>query len=288
MESVEVYKNLTLAFEVAVNSLVEGVMEGGSRLRLLLKILRNCLESNASQKIKINFLVQSNLLNKLPDFLFVLSNNKTVPDTWYLACLMDILEVILKVVDIIETKEIAGLIKCFKSIPPCFNYPSDKQQKVKAVFLKVLMRLSILLTSCDERVNSKLLDYDIINQLLTTAGKSLNKSQSLLGHIYEIVYNLISSKESYYLLFQGEMEKGAHQWFLESLTKDILHKKSNLHSIKILLILSESQKIANILRKHSLDFIALIPNISIEEMKIDLTSFTASLLSKAGLLGDCR
>lgn len=288
MESVEVYKNLALAFEVAVNSLVEGVMEGGSRLRLLLKILRNCLESNASQKIKINFLVQSNLLNKLPDFLFVLSNNKTVPDTWYLACLIDILEVILKVVDIIETKEIAGLIKCFKSIPPCFNYPSDKQQKVTAVFLKVLMRLSILLTSCDERVNSKLLDYDIINQLLTTAGKSLNKIQSLLGHIYEIVYNLISSKESYYLLFQGEMEKGTHQWFLESLTKDILHKKSNGHSIKILLILSESQKIANILRKHCLDFTALIPNISIEEMKIDLTSFTASLLSKAGLLGDCR
>ena len=289
MESVEVYKNLTLAFEVAVNSLVEGVMEGGSRLRLLLKILRNCLESNASQKVKSNFLVQSDLLNNLPEFLFVISNNKTVPDTWYSACLIDILEVLLKIVDIIETKEITGLIKCFKSIPSCFSYPSDKQQKVKTVFLKVLTKLSLLLMSCDERVNSKLLDYDIINQLLMTAAKSLNKIHSLLGYIYEIVYNLISSKESYYLLFQGEMEKGSHQWFLESLTKDILHKKSNRHSIKILLNLPESQKIVNILRKHCFDFIALIPNTSIEEIKIDLLSFTASLISRGDLLlGDCR
>ena len=85
------------------------------------------------------------------------------------------------------------------------------------------------------------------------------------------------------------MEKGSHQWFLESLTKDILHKKSNRHSIKILLNLSESQKIVNILRKHCFDFIALIPNTSIEEIKIDLLSFTASLISRGDLLlGDCR
>ena len=251
MQSAEVHVNLQEALTTSVATVTDGIMEGGSRLRLLVKIIRNCLESETGAGAKEAFLKAINLYVDLPGYIRDISSKKDFSETWFISCLLDLLEVLHIVVKLnVNGNALKHLTKCFDLIQTCLTYSFDKHQKIKTLFLRIL--LSLVTAFNDYRKNTNnvsedasdtdLIDCDVINQLLL-CGKSLQKVPSLLLLLYEIVIELMRYNENMSKTLIKSIENGSQQWFLDAIIKDINQKRHVDYAVLILCHIRGSEMI---------------------------------------------
>ena len=257
MESQALPNKLKLNLRIAVNNVMEGLMEGGSRLRLIIKIIKNCLESNATSDRKILLIDSVSLCEVVPIYIHNVSSNQDNSETWFTSCLIDLLDLALIIVDIVKLKpktvHLSQLRKIFESISSCLVYPSDKQHKVKTTYLKLISEMLVLLA--DENITP--LEFHVVEKFVKLA-KLMQKMQPLLTLVYDVVYNFIRYNADFSKPLCTLVKDGSQQWLLNILLKDFAQKKNIFQVIRLLVVLCDSNKILEQVASHCENISALM------------------------------
>lgn len=255
MDSHNVVEKLRVGLPTAVQYVFEGIMEGGSRLKLLLRIIRNYLDSTVPLSCKHTFMTSIQLYVTLPDVVIKLSENTLIDESWYTSCLIDLLElyqIAVKLLDKSLCRKIAGhLVRYLDVLQSCLAYPHDKQQRMKTLYLTSLHSVLEIVNDNDCTIDSYGDVAQRTSDLLST--KQLQKLPPLMPMVYSILYELLrmlqGSPESEDELTQIKqaISSGSGQWLVDSAVKDSHHKRNFESSLKLLLLLLDLPYVLNAL-----------------------------------------
>lgn len=239
MMSHNIPRRITSALDESFKHVSDGLMEGGSTLRMLFRIIHNCIESKANLDVKFMFLENVGLLTNHSSYIYLMFNNKDVSEAWFASCIMDILEILGLIINLLKSnayksKIIIPVAKCFKSLKPCFYYQYDKQHKIKSAYLRCLSNL--LDHSNEDRpvLFQPFIESSLLVQLITY-GKLIQKLSPLLCLIYDIINKSISGSHEMKANLNKLLEEEPQDWFLRALFKD-LHQKKNLNFVLPILV----------------------------------------------------
>jgi len=231
------------SFQQALQQVLDGFMEGGSRLKLLLCIMRNCLESNVPESSKAQFMFDCAFVEELPQSLTKLSENRGNSETWYLSCFLDVVELLSLCLflseNILFEKLAHQLVVCLIPLEKCLHF-QDKQHKLKTIVFKTLLKLLELIEQYDV-VDKTSSEYQhVMEGLLAT--KLLPKKSPLFPVMYDVLIKLLMLNQGLTTPFTLQISSGSDQWLLESLVAD-LRQQQNLSAVLFLLSSSLHNKV---------------------------------------------
>lgn len=220
------------AFQEALLQVLDGIMEGGSRLKLLLCIIRNSLESNVMEGSKVKFMFECAFLEELPETLLKLSENKGNNETWYLSCFLDVVELFCSCLSLAKNDNLAHqLVACLVPLQKCLLF-QDKQHKLKTNVLKTTLKLLEMMEQHSMTGKTPSECQTAMESLL--AVKALSKLSPLLPVFYNVLTKLLTLNKDLKAQFTSQISSGPGQGLLESLISD-LRQQQNLEAVLFLL-----------------------------------------------------
>lgn len=287
MQSHELPLRFQQGLDTSIKNVLGGLMEGGSRLRLLLKILKNCLEANASSDIKVKLLDSINFFDDIPNYIYQLLSNQDNSEAWFTSCVIDVLNLLPVVIDVLtglNKRFFPKLVKLFQSWKSCMAYPYDKHHKVKTPYLKCM--LGILVAAGKQNTNlTTIMDALLIEDILSS-GRILQKIQPLLQIFYEIIHQLTELHLNFKSILSDHIDDGSQLWFLNLMVKD-LTRKVNLQSVlRILAQLCESEKVLEQVVIHCSHIQSLLLTVTDPSMKASLYDLCIYLMNSCDVQFD--
>ncbi|XP_066932219.1 serine/threonine-protein kinase 36-like [Clytia hemisphaerica] len=237
----------------ALDQVYQGIMEGGSRLKLILCIIRNCIDSKVSDDSKIDLICNCDILQQSPEMIQKFTVTKDITENWYLSCLVDIVDLLNLIFQILKTssrKTLFDIGSYFESFLGCLKYPHDKHHRLK---MSVLKTMDSLFKASPEN-NKAILNSNEIIEFLTM--KQLARLQPLRSSIYFIVSKIIQTDKSMDINVNQLFIKGQAKWILDSVTSDLNHQLNIEQACRMLQIIITDEAVLTYLLKH-------VPNISI-------------------------
>lgn len=287
MQSHELPLRFQQGLDTSIKNVLGGLMEGGSRLRLLLKILKNCLEANASSDIKVKLLDSINFFDDIPNYIYQLLSNQDNSEAWFTSCVIDVLNLLPVVIDVLtglNKRFFPKLVKLFQSWKSCMAYPYDKHHKVKTPYLKCM--LGILVAAGKQNTNlTTIMDALLIEDILSS-GRILQKIQPVLQIFYEIIHQLTELHLNFKSILSDHIDDGSQLWFLNLMVKD-LTRKVNLQSVlRILAQLCESEKVLEQVVIHCSHIQSLLLTVTDPSMKASLYDLCIYLMNSCDVQFD--
>ena len=258
-------------------------MEGGSRLRLLLRIIHNCLESKVLKERKFAFIDSADLCAVLVDAVAYFSQRKDINETWHLSCYLDLLEILVLLASICNTEMLQILAKIFCLADHCLAYPFDKQHRIKVLFLSI--ESNLLNCVLNENKQDRTMVYsvlqnltpDVINQMFVRL-KPLMKIPALVLSIYKIILQIMQIDILFHKHLLERMTDESFRWFLDNLIKDFNQNKYLELVTSLLSLLTESNVLAEIVLESCPQVLNCIVSPKFENVRISLLKLCIQVL----------
>ena len=236
-------------FTEALENVLSGLMEGGSLLKLILCIFRNCCaneRSDISVFQKVEFLYGcGGLPGQIPDVTNkMLVGASKFTESWFMSCFIDLIDLFtlslsLLVVPSPGIKDssdipLIDVRQCFKSFLGCLKFPNNKQQKLRLSTMKAIHAL--VHTSNKLSAPELPIDKDSFFEFLSL--KVLAKLRPIQSTIYTIIARTLlrqsrHNKELSAADFVQYLMHGAGKALLETIINDI-NQHQNLESVLLL------------------------------------------------------
>ena len=187
-------------FNEALENVLNGLMEGGSHLELIICVFRNCCTASIAPYHKVEFF---HYCGGLPGQISDISNRmldgaSKFTDSWFMSCFVDLMELFTLSLSFLVNKTICSMIpqidvkRCFKSFLNCLKSPAstsnDKQQKLRMSIVKSINAL--VHTNFNKTTESKCIEKNSLFELLTL--KALIKLYPIQSTIYNIITRMLS------------------------------------------------------------------------------------------------
>ena len=190
-------------FHEALENVLNGLMEGGSHLKLILCVFRNCCNcAGIALCQKVEFLHHcAGLPRQIPDITDkILDGASKFTDSWYMSCFVDIMDLFTLSLSFFVNKSVCSMIpqqqidvkQCFKSFLGCLKFPfstsNDKQQKLRMSTVKSINAL--VHTNFNKKTNvAQCIEKNSLFELLTL--KALAKLYPTQSTIYSVITGML-------------------------------------------------------------------------------------------------
>eukprot|EP00794_Sanderia_malayensis_P013996 gene13996-15454_t len=217
---------------------LNGIMEGGSEVRVSFGIIKNCMETKCKISTKMSFLSETRCCELVTKFLVNAASMKDQRnERWFYSCLLDALELTCLIIGQcsgeLDNNKRKSTIDHFSTIilafKLCLFHREDKDSKMKIVFLQTAtLVISSLRGSCSKSILLNALSSGFITSLIdcgtasakhpTVSSLSIKASDeilSLCSSSQKAVSNAVKQIEAH----MGS-ERDCRNWLTHQLLRD--------------------------------------------------------------------
>ncbi|XP_065647778.1 serine/threonine-protein kinase 36 isoform X3 [Hydra vulgaris] len=281
--SLDVCSALKEALTKSLSRIKSRTLEGASRLRLLLRIICNCLDSKVDKVQKYVFINSVDLCSILIEGVMYFSQCTDMNEVWYFSCYQDLLEILLLLASICNVEMLQTLSKIFSLADYCLAYPFDKQHKIKSLFISIqsnMLNCVLNKNKPDPTIAHVVLKYltcDVVNKMFVRL-KPLMKVPPLIPLIYKLILLVLQIDNVFRKDLLDQMTEESLKWFPNQLTKDFNENKYLEDVTSLLSLLTESSVLAENVLVSCPQMLNCLTSSKFESVKLSLLKLCIQVL----------